>query len=62
MSRTTMAVSSVLNFGQWGYPIQSLGSYGRAEEKIPRIMLFTSEHLLVDFRKAFYKKEYGSLI
>ena len=29
----TMAVSSVLTFGQWGYPNQGLGSYGGAEEK-----------------------------
>ena len=27
--------SSILTFGQWEYPIQGLGSYGRAEEKKP---------------------------
>ena len=41
-----MAMSSVLDFGQWGYPIQDLGSYGRAEEKKSSSMLFTSEQCL----------------
>ena len=41
-----MAVTGVLTLasGQWGYPIQGLGSYGGAEEKKPSFMLFTSEH------------------
>ena len=34
---------SVLAFGQWGYPIQGLGSYGGAEET-PQPYAFTSEH------------------
>ena len=38
-----MAVTSVLTSGQWGYPIQGLGSY--AEEEKSSFMLFTSEHL-----------------
>ena len=41
-----MAVSSVQTFGQMGYPIQGLGSYGGAEEKKPSCTRFTltSEH------------------
>ena len=38
-----MAMTSVLTSGQWGYPIQGLGSYGGAEEKKPSFMRFTSE-------------------
>ena len=39
-----MAMTSVQTSGQWGYPIQGLGSYGGAEEKKPSSMRFTSEH------------------
>ena len=41
-----MAVSSILTFGQWGYPIQGLGSYGEAEEKESSCMWFTSEQVI----------------
>ena len=37
-----MAVSRVLTFGQWGYPIQGLGS-SEAEEKKPSWMLSRGE-------------------
>ena len=37
-----MAMSGVLTVGQWGYPIQGLGSHCGAEEKKPSSM-FTSE-------------------
>ena len=43
-----MVMTSVLTSGQRGYPIQGLGSYGRAEEKKPsfmRMMWFTSKQL-----------------
>ena len=40
-----MMVSSVLTSGQWGYPIQGLGSYGRATEKKHSCMLFTFEQV-----------------
>ena len=40
-----MAVTSVLTSGQWGYPIQGLGSYDGAEEEKPSFMLFTSEQV-----------------
>ena len=36
-------MTSVLTSGQWGCPIQGLGSYGGAEEKKPSFMRFTSE-------------------
>ena len=35
----------VLTSGQWGYPIQGLGSYGGEEEKKPSFMRFTSEQV-----------------
>ena len=40
-----MAVTGVLTSGQWGYPIQGLGSYGGAEEKKSSFMRFTSQQL-----------------
>ena len=36
----------MLTFGQWGHPIPGLGSYGRAEEKKPSCMRFTSKQAL----------------
>ena len=45
-----MAVTGVLTSGQWGYPIQGLGSYGGAEEKKPSFMRFTSEHRTLPVR------------
>ena len=41
-----MAMSSVLTFGQWGYPIQGLGSYGGAEEEKPSSMRVTSDSVV----------------
>ena len=38
-------MTSVLTSGQWGYPIQGIGSYGGAEEKKPSFMRFTSEQV-----------------
>ena len=38
-------MAEALTSGQWGYPIQGLGSYGGAEEKKPRFMRFTSQQV-----------------
>ena len=43
LCRTTITVSSVLTFGQWGHPIQGLGSYGGAEEMEPCIPLRSAQ-------------------
>ena len=40
----SMSTSSVPAFGQWGYPIQGLGSYGGAEEKKPSSIRLISDH------------------
>ena len=40
-----MVVTGVVTSGQWGYPIQGLGSYGGAEEKKPSFNWFTSEQI-----------------
>ena len=37
-----MAVRGVLTFGQWGYPIQGLVSYGRVEEKTTSSIMMRS--------------------
>ena len=38
-------MSSVLTFGQWGYPTLGLKSYGGAEEKKPSSMWLISEQV-----------------